>query len=82
MPAGLRESIVNTVDDSSPNKDITINAYKTYCNLLPEGGWDAKGVENGEAIGLEYAWTGIIGMVRLKQKSIYQIASDETLKDT
>ena len=63
MPASLRQSITNTVDDSSPNKDITTNAYETYCSLLGKGGWNAQGIQDGKAAGFEYAWTGIIGMV-------------------
>ncbi len=68
MPPTLRQSIINTVDDSSPNSDITTNAYETYCSLLGEGGWDAHGIREGKAKGFEYAWTGIIGMVQLSSK--------------
>lgn len=59
MPPEVYRSIVNCVDDSAPNDTITKNAFETFVKLFPQGGWSA----GEETKGLEYAWTGIIGMV-------------------
>jgi hypothetical protein len=63
MPTEVYQSIVNCVDDSVPSDVITRNALESFVNIFPKGGWSAEGIEGGNAKGLEYAWTGIIGMV-------------------
>jgi glycine/D-amino acid oxidase-like deaminating enzyme len=59
MPTEVYQSIINCVDDSGPNDIITQNAVEHFAKVFPDGGWTA----DEEAKGLEYAWTGIIGMV-------------------
>jgi hypothetical protein len=56
MPTEVYQSIVNCVDDSKASDVITKNAYDSFTKLFPKGGWS-------ETEGMEYAWTGIIGMV-------------------
>lgn len=56
MPPEVYQSIVNCVDDSEASDVITKNAFASFIKLFPKGGWS-------ETEGLEYAWTGIIGMV-------------------
>jgi hypothetical protein len=56
MPSEVYQSIVNCVDDSKASDEITKNAYDSFTKLFPKGGWS-------ENDGMEYAWTGIIGMV-------------------
>jgi len=56
MPSEVYQSIVNCVDDSKASDVITKNAYDSFVKLFPKGGWSVNE-------GMEYAWTGIIGMV-------------------
>ncbi|KAK4688190.1 hypothetical protein P7C73_g1922, partial [Tremellales sp. Uapishka_1] len=62
MPESVRESMMNTVDDSAADPIITKNSYETFCRLLPEGGWSTEGLEEGTAKGFDHAWAGIIAM--------------------
>jgi hypothetical protein len=61
MPSEVYQSIVNCVDDSKASDVITKNAYDSFTKLFPKGGWS-------ETEGMEYAWTGIIGMVRPRHR--------------
>jgi hypothetical protein len=54
------------VDDSCANPLVTQNGVETFAELYPKGGWSAEGIDEGRAKGYEYAWTGIIGMVRVE----------------
>ena len=56
MPSEVYQSIINCVDDSKASDVITKNAYESFIKLFPKGEWS-------ESNGMEYAWTGIIGMV-------------------
>jgi hypothetical protein len=56
MPSEVYQSIINCVDDSEASDTITTNAFESFVKLFPRGGWSKEE-------GLEYAWTGIIGMV-------------------
>lgn len=56
MPSEVYQSIINCVDDSKASDVITKNAYESFIKLFPKGEWS-------ETNGMEYAWTGIIGMV-------------------
>lgn len=64
IPPEVYEAIVNTVDDSGPSDILTENGLRTFAKLMPKGGWSADGFKDGNARGYEYAWSGIIGMVR------------------
>lgn len=72
MPTEVYQSIVNCVDDSKPNDVITENAFESFVKIFPKGGWSADGIQDGNAKGLEYAWTGIIGMVRSPDHGQYR----------
>lgn len=74
MPKALQESLANNVDDSAPIDEVTVNAFSTFSKLFPSAGYDASHVEatvknaessseKGNSTGLEYAWSGIIGVV-------------------
>ena len=58
MPPDIYQSIINCVDDSHASDVITKNAFDSFVKLFPTGGWSEDGTR------MEYAWTGIIGMVR------------------
>lgn len=57
MPPEVYQSIIDCVDDSEASDVITKNAFESFVQLSPKGGWSKDGT------GMEYAWTGIIGMV-------------------
>ena len=59
MPTTVYQSIINNVDDSKGNDIISANALESIGKIFPTSGWG--GPEKG---GFEYAWAGIIGMVR------------------
>ena len=74
MPKALQESLANNVDDSAPMDEVTKNAFSTFSKLFPSAGYDASqaaatveqtrsGSEARNSTGLEYAWSGIIGVV-------------------
>lgn len=74
MPKALQASLANNVDDSAPIDDVTVNAFSTLSKLFPKAGYDASKLEStakgsvqsdseGDSTGLEYAWSGIIGVV-------------------
>jgi hypothetical protein len=68
MPSEVYQSIVNCVDDSKASDVITKNAYDSFTKLFPKGGWS-------DTEGMEYAWTGIIGMVRSPRRFRYLLTS-------
>jgi len=68
MPSEVYQSIINCVDDSKASDVITKNAYESFIKLFPRGGWS-------ETDGMEYAWTGIIGMVYLPRRGKLMLTS-------
>jgi hypothetical protein len=80
MPKALQESLINNVDDSKPMDEVTVNAFSTFTKLFPDAGFDASGLKIGNIPdkdveadkreagikGFDYAWSGIIGMVRFR----------------
>lgn len=74
MPKALQESLINNVDDSAPMDAVTVNAFSTFSKLFPSAGYDPSNIEDTvknskqnsekeDTTGLEYAWSGIIGVV-------------------
>jgi hypothetical protein len=74
MPKALQASLANNVDDSAPIDAVTVNAFSTLSKLFPKAGYDASKLQTmakdpeqsnseGDSTGLEYAWSGIIGVV-------------------
>lgn len=82
MPKALQQSLINNVDDSMPIDEVTVNAFSTFSKLFPTAGYDVSGLKVGDiqdkdvqpergvvdSKGFEYAWSGIIGMVRVLMK--------------
>jgi hypothetical protein len=74
MPKALQASLANNVDDSAPIDAVTVNAFSTISKLFPKAGYDASKLQKmakdseqsnsqADSTGLEYAWSGIIGVV-------------------
>ena len=57
IPIEVLEGMYNSVDDAKSEECLTRDAYKSFGELFPSGGWT-------EMEGLEYAWTGVQGLVR------------------
>lgn len=80
MPKALQQSLINNVDDSKPMDEVTVNAFSTFSKLFPNAGYDASDLKVGDipdkdaepdrgvvdSKGFEYAWSGIIGIVRIR----------------
>lgn len=59
-------SLFGTYDDSQPLAERTANAYSEFCKTLPGGGYrvemDERGVIKEGHGGLDYSWSGILGV--------------------
>lgn len=84
MPKSLQESLANNVDDAAPIDAVTVNAFSTFSKLFPSAGYDSSNVEmtvknpeqsskEGVFTGLEYAWSGIIGVVSPHVRAVWML---------